>query len=116
MLERQSPDTAPSIAPLTAVRVVTRYERLGAMALLAFGMVPLIVAWWLLFRTDLDLRGFIAFNIIGIFCFAVIETFSIILLCGLGRLSLSENLVNWLGAATVGEVAGMVYLIVESVF
>jgi hypothetical protein len=112
---RLPPDVEAPAEPIKNATV--RGERAGALALLAFGAVPIVIGWIMLWISpEITLERFIAFSVIGIFAFAVIETFSVILLWGLGRLELPASFVNWLGAATIGEVAGMLYIIIRAVF
>ena len=108
-------DTPPVIGAVTEAREVTPFDKCG-IALVAFGMSPLVVGWILLFRREFEMGEFIAINILGLFSLTVIETFSIILLWGLGRLELPQKIVHWLGMATVGEVAGMLLIIIKYVF
>jgi hypothetical protein len=63
-----------------------------------------------------QLDNFIALTFLGTYVFAVIETFAVILLWGLGRLSLPSTFVPWLGGATIGEIAGLLLLVVKKVF
>lgn len=81
-----------------------------------FGTLPLIVGWLFLRQRQFNLQEFVAVSIFGIYAFAVIVTFAIILLWGFKRLELSEAFVKWLGGATVAEVAGMVLCVVKYLF
>lgn len=115
MKREKREDPQAVIEAATSAREVTPFDK-GAIALLAFGMLPLVVGWIFLFRRDFDMGEFIGINVLTVFVFAVVETFSIFFLWGLGRLDLPAKLVHWLGGATVGEVAGMLILIINSIF
>ncbi len=95
---------------------VSGWEIAGAIALLLFGVVPLVVGWLFLRQGTIELQTYMAVTLLGIYAFAVIVTFATILLWGFRRLELPDKFVSWLGAATVGEVAGMVLFIVRKVF
>jgi hypothetical protein len=63
-----------------------------------------------------DPKIFVVFVMADLFVMATICTFSIIILWGMKKLDLDANFVKWLGAATVGEVAGMVTIAFKWLF
>jgi hypothetical protein len=63
-----------------------------------------------------DFKIYLALAILTLFAFSVVATFGVIVADGLGRLKLPPALLNWLGGATVGEIAGMLYIIIKSNF
>ncbi len=94
-------------------RDVTGYELGAGLGLLAvavliptFGMI-----WW---GRPTGFPEFTSMILLWIYMFAVIATFSIVILWGLGRLELPAKFMNWLGGATIGEVAGLVIIVVEA--
>jgi hypothetical protein len=109
-----------TLQPINAVqasRVVSGAEVWVALILVLIGVIPLFFLIWSLhnvtpFRAD----EFIILTLTGTFIFALFETFAIILLWGLGRLELPEKFVHWLGAATVGEIATFLTIVVKHVF
>lgn len=54
--------------------------------------------------------------LLRLFAATVFATFLIFLLNGLGITKLPDEFMHWLGAATVGEVAGMVFVIVRKLW
>lgn len=115
-MQRQGGEQVVSAIGITEAKDVSNWEIAGAVILLLFGTVPLIVGWLFLRQRPFDLQDYMAVTLLGIYAFAVIVTFAIILLWGFKRLELEAKFVNWLGAATVGEVAGMLLFIVKKVF
>jgi hypothetical protein len=59
---------------------------------------------------------FVVLVLTDLFVFATICTFAIILLWGIGTLHLDTAFVKWLGAATIGEIAGMVAIAIKWLF
>ncbi len=111
-----SSEILPLIQPIKKAKEVSNIELGGALVLLVFGMVPMVMGWVFLRGHSPDLRDWIATEIVGVFVFAVIETFAIILLWGFKRLDFSEGFARWLGGATVGEVITVAAWIVEQIF
>jgi hypothetical protein len=108
--------TTPEIKSLiNAARVVTGAETGLALGLVVFGaIIPvLMVLWW---GRPEKFAEFVTLVFIGMYVFAVITTFAIILLWGLGRLDLPSKFMHWLGAATIGEIAGMLFYVVQRLF
>lgn len=95
-------------------RVATGPKLAVALALVLFGCLPLLGIWSMVRGRPLD--EIVALTLLGVFVFAVIETFAIIILQGMGHLDLPDKFLHWLGAATVGEVATMLLLIVKKLF
>lgn len=116
MTHRQEPERQPLQEPVRSARQVNLFERFGALLLLGFGVMPLVVGWGFLSRGDFDIRDFVGVTLIGIFAFAVIETFSIIIMWGLERLKIPDKFIYWLGGATVGEIAGLAVYVVAALF
>ena len=115
-MKKQSGEEVVSTIGVIEAKDVSSWEIAGAVARLLFGTVPLIVGWLFLRQRPFDLQDYMAVTLLGIYAFAVIVTFAIILLWGFKRLELETKFINWLGAATVGEVAGMLLFIVKKVF
>ncbi|MGH9453392.1 MAG: hypothetical protein ACRD2O_05425 [Terriglobia bacterium] len=102
--------------PVKGARVVSGYELGVALILLLFGAAPIIAGWVFLWHSKSGVSDWIVVNVVGIFAFAVVETFAVILLWGFGRVSLPESFARWLGGATIGEVATMLILLIEHFF
>jgi hypothetical protein len=83
----------------------------AAVGLLVFAVLCPVaaVAWW---GKPNSFSELVTEMIVGVYVFAVIATFSIILLRGLNRLDLPDKFMYWLGGATIGEVVGLLYLLV----
>ena len=95
---------------------MTGTERFATLALLAFGMLPFLVAWFYIYvHKDMPFDQLITLNVLAAFFFTVIETFSLILLRGFGRIAVPDKFMHWLGGATVGQVAGMLLWIIKKV-
>ncbi len=109
-------DVAKPLKVALAGGEVKGYELKSAVILILFGTVPLVVFWFHLWRNNSELREWVALNILGLYAFVVIETFSVILLWGFRRLSLPEKFVHWLGVTALGEVAGLAGYMVKKVF
>lgn len=113
-------EKAPSetVQPLVAIRAageVTRLEIRVGLGLLAFAAILPIgtMAWW---GRPALFAEFTVMIILGIYIFAVIATFAIIFLWGLGRLVIPDSFMRWLGIATVGEIAGLLTFGLQYVF
>jgi len=63
-----------------------------------------------------DPKIFVVIVMTDLFVMATMCTFSIIILWGMKKLELDANFVKWLGAATVGEIAGMVTIAFKWLF
>ncbi len=100
---------------IKSTRIVTGYELAAGLGLLAVAVfVPsLAMVWW---GRPTGFPEFTSMILLWIYMFAVIATFSIVILWGLGRLELPEKFMNWLGGATIGEVAGLVIFVVKQIF
>jgi len=111
MAPRDSPKIKSFIA---AARTITGAETWLAIGLIVFAAaIPIVaIGWW---GRPNSLADFVTLILVGVYVFAVITTFAIILLWGLGRLDLPQKFMRWLGVATIGEVAGLVTFIVKKV-
>jgi hypothetical protein len=110
-------DKPPILEPVQDARPMTGMERLASLSLLGFGMLPFLAAWFYIYvHKDIQLEQLITLNVLAGFFFTVIETFSLILLRGFGRIVVPDKFMHWLGAATVGQVAGMLLWIIKKVF
>lgn len=89
-----------------------------AIILISLGIaVPSVFAFVFMASNRInDAKVYLAISISSLFSFAVVATFGIIIAQGLNRLSLASGLLNWLGGATVGEIAGMLYIIIRFYF
>jgi hypothetical protein len=102
------------IVPL--VMLFAYFERLAVVTIFILVLfLPFIILFYVGGKPA-DLQGLVAIMILGIFSFAVMATFDVILFWGLGALSLPAAFVHWLGGATVGEIAGLLIIIVRRVF
>lgn len=63
-----------------------------------------------------DPKVYVALMLTSLFALATTTTLAIIFLWGAGILSFSEQFMNWLGGATVAEVAGILIIIVNFYF
>lgn len=110
-------DKPPILEPVTDARPITGSERLATLALLAFGTLPFFVGWSYIYgHKEMTFEQLITLNVLAAFFFTVIETFSLILLRGFGRISVPDKFMHWLGGATVGQVGGMLLWIVKKLF
>lgn len=112
------PDKSPieTIPIVKAARVVTGAEIWVGLLLVLVGILPIFALIAVSVYEKFAPKDFMIYTLIGTFIFAVIETFAVILLWGLGRLELPEKFVHWLGGATIGEIATFLGVIVKSVF
>lgn len=100
---------------ITADRVITGYELGAALGLLAVAvLIPSLAMIWR--GRASTFAEFTSMILLWIYMFAVIATFSIIILWGFGRLVLPEKFMNWLGAATIGEIAGILLFVIKQIF
>ena len=97
-----------------ASRVVTGIELKVAIGLLIFSaVVPIAtILWW---GRPATFAEFVSVVFLGLFMFAVLTTFAIIVLWGLGRLDLPGKFVGWLGVVTVGEIVGLLLFMLDRV-
>jgi hypothetical protein len=109
-------DRVEPIEVVDQARVVTGPELLVGLGLVVFGFLPLVAIWGYLQKLPFQLDNFVALVLLGIYVFAVIETFAIIVLWGLGRLYLPPKFVPWLGGVTIGEIAVMLTIVVKKLF
>jgi len=84
----------------------------SAIGLLIFAaVIPTALAiWW---GKPSSLPELVTLVLLGLYVFAVISTFAIIMLWGLRRLDLPDRFMSWLGGATVGEIVGLLAFIVR---
>jgi hypothetical protein len=108
-------DNPPPLNLIKASRVVTGYELGAGLGLLAFAVAIPIAAilWWGRPGTFAEFTSII---FLGTYMFAVIATFAIIILWGLGRLDIPESFMKWLGGATIGEVVGLVVFVIKQIY
>ncbi len=109
-------DKVEPIEFIEQTRVVTGAELLVGLGLVIFGLLPFLGIWIVVQKLTFQLESFIALALLGTYIFAVIETFAIIILWGLGRLYLPPKFVPWLGATTIGEVAVLLTIVVKKLF
>jgi len=92
------------------------FERLTVVAILILVLfLPYVILFSMTGRPK-DLRVLIALIVLGVFSFAVMATFDVVVFWGLGTLKLPEAFVHWLGVVTVGEIAGLLVIIVRRIF
>jgi hypothetical protein len=113
--KKKEKEQAPLLEVVKSARVATGYEMGAGLGLLVLAVViPILMAlWWGRPSTFAELTSLV---FLGIYIFAVIATFSIILLWGLGRLEIPDSFMKWLGGATIGEVAGLLLYVLKQVF
>ncbi len=66
--------------------------------------------------SNISMREKTARWLLALFAFAVICTYALIFLWGWKKISLPDAFVHWLGAATVGQTAGLLLIIVRNLF
>ena len=110
---KQAPEHKDADEIIKRVRVVSPYELGAGLGLLAVAvLVPTLgMIWW---GKPTGFPEFTSMILLWIYMFAVIATFSIVILWGLGRLELPAKFMNWLGGATIGEIAGLVVMVVRA--
>jgi hypothetical protein len=90
------------------------------LALLLVGAVLFIltvgVAFFILRNHIRDPKVFIGMTLTSLFILATTTTLGIIILWGAGVLKYEASFMNWLGGATVAEVAGILTIIVNFYF
>jgi hypothetical protein len=91
---------------IRAAGIVTKMELGAGLGLLLFAAtVPIAtMLWW---GRPAAFAEFTTMIFLGIYMYTVITTFAIIFLWGLGRLVIPDQFMRWLGAATIGEIAGL---------
>lgn len=98
-----------------ASRVVTGYELGAGLGLLGFAiLIPVLTFFW--WGRPATFPEFASMIFLGIYMFAVIATFAIIILWGLGRLDIPDSFMKWLGMATIGEIVGLVGYVLKQIF
>ena len=112
---REQGDKVQPRTVIKASRVITGYELGAGLGLLGFAVLIPILAflWW---GRPATFPEFASMIFLGIYMFAVIATFAIIILWGLGRLDIPDSFMKWLGMATIGEIAGLVGVVVKEIF
>ena len=73
-------------------------------------------AWFIASNHISDPRVFIAITLTSLFVLATTTTLAIIFLWGAKVLDLDKSFMNWLGGATIAEVAGILTIIVNFYF
>ena len=114
-MAKEGGEEPPLLNVIKAVRVVTGYELGAGLGLLGCALlIPILAAlWW---GRPSTFAEFTSVIFLGIYMFAVVATFAIIVLWGLGRLDIPESFMKWLGVATIGEVAGLLIYVVRQIF
>lgn len=108
-------DQVQPIKVIKASRVITGYELAAGLGLLGFSLLIPILSflWW---GRPATFAEFVSMIFLGIYMFAVIATFAIIILWGLGRLDIPDSFMKWLGMATIGEIVGLLAYVLKQVF
>jgi hypothetical protein len=89
-------------------------ENWTAIGLLIFAaVIPVALTIWWESHSPMTLAELITLLFMDIYIFAVVSTFAIIVLWGLKRLDLPNKFMSWLGAATVGEIAGLLTYVIH---
>lgn len=112
--KEQSEERSP-LAVIKASRVVTGYELGAGLGLLVLAiLIPVLaLGWW---GRPATFAEFTSMIFLGIYMFAVIATFAIIILWGLGRLDIPDSFMKWLGGATIGEIVGLLAYVLKQIF
>lgn len=86
--------------------------------LVAGVMVTLVAFGWIFMSSNSisDPKVYIAITLTSLFVLATTTTLAMIFLWGAGVLNFTEKFMNWLGGATVAEVAGILTIIISSYF
>jgi hypothetical protein len=103
---------------IAKAKLMSGMELTTALSVIVFALVvPFSFAGYFLFSAQHSpgVREFTIAMLLALFTFTVVATFGMIFLQGLGRLTLPDKLLHWLGAATLGQVSGLVYLVVKAV-
>jgi len=66
--------------------------------------------------SDIGIRENIVRFLLGAYGFSLVATFGLLYLEGLGWISLGKELMNWLGGAIIGELAGLFALVIKGMF
>lgn len=66
--------------------------------------------------TDASLRATATWFMLGLFGLSVVTTFAIIVFKGMGYLNYPDAFLNWLGGATIGEMATFLGFIMKYLF
>jgi hypothetical protein len=90
-----------TLMPISVVRNALEVERLEPK--------PLVT------RAD-ELRDLVTRALVWCFLISILVTYPIIIFYGLGCLRYPDSFLQWLGAATVGQTAGLLGLVVKSLF
>ena len=102
---------------IRSAKEMTPLERGTALGLLAFGAAPMVIAWIRLFTlAPFELKTWVYLNLFGLFAFLSIETISLILLRGFGRIDLPDSTMHWLGGAALVEVGPMAWFLIKHIF
>jgi hypothetical protein len=92
-------------------------ENWTAIGLLIFAaVIPVALTVWWEKHSPMTLPDLVTLLFMDIYIFAVVSTFAIIVLWGLNRLDLPNKFMSWLGAATVGEIAGLLGYVIHIIF
>ena len=105
------PTPNATITPVTGWHWVGYSLVIGVLLILA-----LSGAWFVYSNHISDPRVFIAIMLTSLFVLATTTTLAIIFLWGAKVLDLDKTFMNWLGGATVAEVAGILTIIVNFYF
>lgn len=107
----------PELIRIQSAIEMSPWERGTALGLLAFGAVPMVIAWIRLFTlAPFELKTWVGLSILGLFTFVSIETISLILLKGFRRIDLSDSTMHWLGGAAIVEVGPMAWYLIKHIF
>jgi hypothetical protein len=112
---KEQQEKAPRLEVIKASRIVTGYELGAGLGLLAFAVLVPSLALLLWGRAE-TFAQFVSMIFLWIYMFAVIATFAIVILWGLGRLDIPDSFMKWLGGATIGEIAGLLAFVVKQIF
>lgn len=104
--------------PIVNSSRVVSWPELGAtLVLVLAGGIPLILFWsYLSHQQTFNLQQSALLILLGIYAFAVVETFAIFLLWGYQRLVLPKSTVHWLGSAILGEISSLLLIVFHFVF
>jgi len=66
--------------------------------------------------SDIEIRENIVRFLLWTYGFSIVATFGLFYLEGLGWSSLRKELMNWLGGAVIGKLAGLFALVIKGMF
>jgi hypothetical protein len=66
--------------------------------------------------SDIGLREITTYVLLLLFVLATAASYTLIFLWGAGKMKFPEAFIHWLGAATIGQTASLLLIIIKSLF